>query len=340
MGGMATQAQKDLFNYVVRTARGKGVIITTHDIPDVDGLGCAYALRRYIGSRRAVIVTGSTIQRTDPLVDKLGMDLRRWSDIAKDDDRPMVVVDTNTASLMRSANGRGNDILAVIDHHCVTSTPLDATVFIRNERAVSVCEILASLIPSSRIEGDPSIALALAVGIYGDSDRLLIADMPTLHTFEALAGIAGKKRPAIDALAYPPLSADTLVDLLEDIRHLRKETHRGKLIAVGKTTQDVPAVFAMMLGSMSINVGVAVGRIRKGAYRLSFRVNESDAALGLCASEIAEKTSEECGMPKSMYGGGHDNKAGGVIIGSYGRIVAAVMKASKEVIDQTLDKKR
>ena len=248
-------------------------------------------------------------------------------------------MDTNTPSLMRSANGRKNNILAVIDHHCVTSTPLDADVFIRNEKAVSVCEILASLIPSSRIEGDPSIALALAVGIYGDSDRLLVADTPTLRVFDDLARIHGEKRPAIDALAYPPLSARTLVDLLKDIKHLRTETYRGKLIAVGRTTQEIPAVFAMTLSNMSINVAVAVGRIKNGVYRLSFRVKESDAALGVCASEIARETSEILHMPKEMYGGGHGDKAGGVVYGAYENVVGAVMKSAKEAIDRALGRR-
>src|SRR5208283_3606901 len=270
LGGMATPIQRQYFNFIVGTAREKGAIITTHNIPDVDGLGGAFVLRNFIGGSNIDIVTDKTIERTDPLVDKLGMSLKIWDGVPESDDRPLIVVDTNTTSLLSGVARRKNKILAVIDHHRVTSVPLDSTVTIRNETAISVCEILASLIPVNRI--DPVGALALAVGIAGDSERLLDTDKETLHIFEQLYAMSHESKDTIDTLAYPPLRPETLVALQNDMKRLRKEIYKSNVIAIGNTTQEIPAIYAIMLKDIGNNVSIAIARVKNGIYRLSYRV--------------------------------------------------------------------
>ncbi len=334
IGGMARPLERQYFNSVVRTAREMGAIITTHNIPDVDGLGAAHVLKNEIAGSNVDIVTDKTIERTDPLVDRLGMRLKMWDEIPDSDERPIIVVDTNTTSLLNGAVKKRNNIFAVIDHHRVTSVPLDSIITIRNETAISVCEILASIIPSNRI--DRSNALALAVGIAGDSERLLDTDRETLHIFEQLVTISQESKDTIDTLAYPPLRPETLVALHKDLRHLRTEIYRGNVIAIGKTTQEIPALLAIMLKDMGNNVSIAIAKVKSSLYRLSFRVKYRDAAQGLYASEIAKKTSQKCGMCESEWGGGHIDKAGALIHGSFDKVVAAAIESAKEIIDRAL----
>ncbi len=334
IGGMASPLERKYFNSAIKTVREMGAIITTHNIPDVDGLGAAYVLKKNFPGSNVDIVTDKTIERTDPLVDRLGMRLKRWDEIPESDERPIIVVDTNTTSLLNGAVGRRNDILAVIDHHRLTSIPLSSLINIRNETAISVCEIIASLIPSSRI--DRSSALALAAGIAGDSERLLDTDNETLEIFVKLRRISQESKDTIDMLAYPPLRPETLAALLEDMRHLRTEIYKGNLIAIGKTTQEIPALLAMTLKDTGNNVSIAMARIKSSLYRLSFRVKYRDAMRGLYASEIAKKTSQKCGMCESMWGGGHIDKAGAVVHGSYDEVVSAAIESAKAVINRAL----
>ncbi len=352
ISGIATQVQREFFDHAISVARRYGAVIGTHEPLDADGLGASYSLKRIIGGRRVTIVTSNMMAHTDPLVAELQLnDLKRWSQIAKNDKRPRIVVDTNTATVMPSAKGKlkEEDVLMVLDHHSVTSIPLTAPVFIRNETATAVCEMLALLVPSRSIEEDPSIALALATGIAADNARMTATSKQTQQTFRELVKVSGKSESEIYALAYPPLSPRTFVNLLNDTRHLRTEIYRGKVISVGKTTQELPSLLSIMLNAITppnnpdssyINVAVALGAIDNGVYKVSFRVKQSDVDHGIIPSEIAKRTSADLGMPREDYMGGHGNMAAGVVRGAYEDIVDTIIRRTKEAIDHALGRKR
>jgi len=338
VGGVATPADRKHFERILRIAKARGAIITTHDTPDVDGIGAAFAFQRYLGKNGATadIATGKTIPLTDPLVERLGMKLMGWHLIATSDARPIIAVDTNTASLLSGC--KKNEILAIIDHHGLSKPELEAKFRIIKEKAVSVCEVLASLIPEGDI--DRVSALALAVGIAGDSEQLKDIDRDTLSIFDALVAKSGESKSAIDALACPPLKPDVIAIVLEEMRHLHTESYRGKVISVGASGLESPAILATKVKDMDVPIVAILGLIGAGAtaeenwYKVSFRVRHPEVYQGIRASDIARRSSERCRMPADMLGGGHEAKAAAVIRGTYDNIVRAVLDAAKESIDR------
>jgi nanoRNase/pAp phosphatase (c-di-AMP/oligoRNAs hydrolase) len=337
IGGMANRTQRGHFQHIIRLARRSGVIITTHDTPDVDALGAAYALQKHLLGKGAVadIVTGKTISLTGPLMEKLGMERRTWSQVGGDG-RPVMVVDTNAPSLLTGCSRK--EFFAIIDHHEPGMHELEARFRIINKRAVSVCEVVASLIPEGDI--DKEMALALAVGIAGDSERLVYADDGTLSIFDRLVDISGESKRSIDALAYPSLSGEEAVAVFNEMRNLRTELHRGRGIAVGASELENPAILATMVRNTGISITAILGLVSGGAasnqnwYKISFRVMNSEVQKGIRASDIARRTSEKCRMPRDQLGGGHVDKAAAVVMGTYDSIVKAVLDAAREAIDR------
>lgn len=337
LGGMATPTDRRHFQRITGIAQRQGAIITTHGTPDVDGIGGAFALQRHFQRNAAAadIVTGKTIPLTDPLVEKLGGKLVNWHAIQPSDPRAVIVVDTNSASLLTGC--RRKEFLAIIDHHEPSQPRLEAKFRIINRKAVSVCEIIASLIPENEV--DSLSALALAVGIAGDSERLRDTDDDTLSIFDRLVPLCGEGKKTIDGLAFPPLKAEVAAAVMEEMKHLRTELHRGRTISVGASSLESPAILATKVKDMDISITAILGLMGGGTsadedwYKISFRVRHSEIQDGIYASSIARRASEKCGMPEDMRGGGHEDKAAAVVKGTYENIVKAVFEAAREAID-------
>lgn len=343
LGGMASPTDRRHFQRIIAIAQKEGAILTTHGTPDVDGIGGAFALQKHLArnNARADIVTGKTIPLTDPLVEKLRVKLLGWHTIPSSDPRPVIVVDTNTASLLTGC--RKKEFLAIIDHHEISQPELEAKFRIINKKAVSVCEIIASLIPEDEL--DSISALALAVGIAGDSERLRDIDEDTLPIFDRLVAFSGESKKAIDGLALPSLKAEVVATVLEEMKHLRTELYRERAISVGASGLENPAILATKVKDMDVSITAILSLLNAGGaanedfYKISFRVRHLEVRDRIYASDIAWRASEKCRMPQDMLGGGHEDKAAAVIKGTYDNIVQAVFEAARETIDKALGRR-
>ena len=333
LGYMASAADRGKFSNAMKAAAARGAIITTHDVPDCDGLGAAFALQRILFRKgaKADIVTGPHIHLTDPLVDALGICTKRWGEIPATDPRPIIVVDTNTPALLNGMNCRENQLLMVIDHHQNGHLTLKPLNMIENQSAISASEIVASLIDRRLI--DRQSALALAVGIAGDSERLNDAEIGTLHIFESLLRISGASKKAVDELAYPDMPPMMVAAILEEMKHVESELYGNRVIAVAASTLENPAILANEIRNMNAAVVAVLKEQEGGWHKASFRVRFREARMGIHANDIARRTSEACGMPENMRGGGHIDKAGAIIHACYREISDAVFAAAREAID-------
>ena len=280
-------------------------------------------------------------------MDRLGITLVNWQKVSSSDPRQVIVVDTNTASLLTGC--KKNEFLAIIDHHELSQPELTAKFRIINKNAISVCEIIASLIPEEDI--DSLSALALAVGISGDSKRLRNIDDDTLAIFDRLVEISRVSKSTIEAknmidmLAYPPLDAELVAKIMDDLKNMSTETYRGRTISVGPSALENPAILASRVNDMDVSiVGVlsvlnAANTADEDWYKISFRVGYPELRSGISAKSIAKRTSEICGMPPDMLGGGHDLMAAAVIKNTYDNAVSAVFQAAKEAIDNASGQK-
>jgi nanoRNase/pAp phosphatase (c-di-AMP/oligoRNAs hydrolase) len=339
LGNMAGPASRSRFANAMKIASEHGALITTHDVPDCDGLGTAFAVQRVLFRRNAQadIITGPHIHLTDPLVERLGIKTKRWSEIPETDSRPIIVVDTNTPALLNGMSSRKNQLLMVIDHHRVGKTVLKPIFMIDNQSAISASEIAASLIEKRAI--DKQIALALAVGVASDSERLNDADVGTLSIFESLLRIAGANKKEVDALAYPDLPPAMVAAILEEMTHVESALYRDMVIAVAASRLENPAILANEIRDMKATIVAVLSEQGGGWHRVSFRVRFKDAhSGGVHANDIARMTSEICGMPENMRGGGHIDKAGAMIHATYREIADAVFAAAREAIGQAAGK--
>ena len=335
LGKMATPSDRDVFRRAIRIAKEKGAIVTTHDMPDADGLGSAFCIQKHLRSEgaQADVAVGQKTAITERFVSELKMDIRNWKDISTEDRRPLIIVDTNSPALLSCSAIRKNPQLLVIDHHKLMPPLLKPRFMINNEAAISACEIVASLIPKERI--DSTAALALAIGIAGDSERLNFAEIRTLSIFESLLAISKAPKKTIDALAYPPWKSDMVVAVLEEMKHLHTETYLGRVIAVASSRLEQPSILATVLRDLNVNIIAVLNEIGNGWYKISFRVDLKEAhENGIHANEIAVKISKAFGMPKKLVGGGHIDKAGAMVRGAYQDIVSQIIKTTKEALDR------
>jgi nanoRNase/pAp phosphatase (c-di-AMP/oligoRNAs hydrolase) len=339
LGYMASAADRGKFANAMKAASEHGVLITTHDVPDCDGLGAAFAVQRLVFRKgaKADIITGPHIHLTDPLVEALGIRTKSWSDIPKSDLRPIIVVDTNTPALLNGMGCRENQLLMVIDHHQLGQSVLKPTHMIDHQSAISASEIVASIIEKKAI--DRQIALALAVGIASDSERLSDAEVGTLHIFESLLRISGASKKEVDSLAYPELPPTMVAAILEEMKQVQSMLYENRVIAVAASRLENPAILANEIRNMNAAVVAVLNEQSGGWHKVSFRVRFKEAhAGGIHANDIARRASEICGMPEGMRGGGHIDKAGAMIHADYHEIVDAVFTAAREAIDRAAGK--
>lgn len=338
---MASPLDRKKFNRAIRSVRGPGLIITTHEAPDADGIGSAFAIARKFRAlgKDADIVGGPSIPPIQPLIETLGLELKSWSKVPQDDQRPVIVVDTSNPALLKGLSGRKNRVILLIDHHHKNESVIAADEIIENTSALSASGIIASLLKKGEV--DRLSALALAVGIASDSELLKYVDRRTLKLFVRLLKISGESKSSIDRLAYPPMASDKLKKVIQDMGSLRVDNYRGRVISVGLTTIDVPSIFADRIRLIGASVSAGIYCTEGGWARVSIRVGTRDIRdQGIAANQIAYRASELCNMPKDLRGGGHTDKGGAHIRASVDCIIKAVMQAAKEAIDIVERKKK
>ncbi len=322
------------FQHAMTKMPPEGVILTTHDVPDADGLGSAFALQRYLRATGipAEIVVCRLIPTTGPFIDHMGMTLRRWTDIAPEDDRPVIVLDTNTPTLMNGHLPKRPPLL-VIDHHQISGPTLNARYEVVSVDAISACELAAAVMPYQEI--DKQMSLALAVGISSDSCRLAFTKPATLGVFSWLLKHSDAPRALIDSLAYPSAAPDATINVMRELGGAQTFVYKDKVLAVGRTKLDPAAILASAMRDIGATVGIALREMDDG-FKISIWVKLYDAyQLSIHANDIARRASQLCNMPEEMWGGGHIDKAGAFIRGTYESVSSTVVDAAREIIDNS-----
>jgi len=339
IGNMATPKQRDMFKraLVLVEREDRGTLLTTHNYADTDGIGSIYALKRYLDrihpNADCAVVLGHISTPALPLIETLKIEHVPWQDIRDNDGRPLIVLDTCSKTLLNGAIERGHSVLLNIDHHEPNGVGIKPQFAIVNEAAMSAAELIASLIPTKYINSD--VALALAVGMAGDSERLNHATSHSLDIFSKLMACSGRRKPEIDALAYPREDPRTVLKLFKEMRKmLYVGLYKETTIAIAKTSLDIPAILAERLRSHGFAVSVVIKPVAEGMHNLSIRVFFRDAyEKRIYASEIAREAALRKGKGIEC-GGGHIDKAGAVVNGTIKEIVEAVLASIKTVIDR------
>src|SRR3989344_1043371 len=113
--------------------KGKRVLITFHSLGDADGVGAAFALKRYLGNASVVPVDTITA---------LARKLLSHANLSLDEPKPydyLVIIDCNSRMLMGTY--ADEEAYAVIDHHSAHSDPLKSMNKFIDDSYSSTCEI-------------------------------------------------------------------------------------------------------------------------------------------------------------------------------------------------------
>ena len=338
LGERVTAADREKFEKTLETVKREGAIISTHKTPDADAFGAAFALWQFIRLRGLMsqidIAVSNRIHLTDKLVKELEIPCKDWDCFAISDRRPLILVDVGSADQFQR---QGGDLLLIIDHHPIGDLSLKARFTIANENAASASEMVASLIPLDNL--DSYMALALAAGIVGDTEKLVRADAETIGIFSRLLEISGTTKTKIDELAFPPPDPWTVRLMLREFGNVRTAIHGKHLIAVAPTNLRIPAIAASAMRDIGVCIAAALRSENDGlAHRISIRVKPELVDAGLDAGRIARKTAALCLGGGRNVGGGHRGMAGGSLTGSYEMLSELLIEIIKNELDRVMEK--
>jgi len=218
-------------------------------------------------------------------------------------------VDTNTIQQL----GEWKDFIAlprsnliVIDHHAPhPRTSKTALMVLCDEKATSTCEIIYEIYRSFGVKPSRLDAVAIILGIYYDSRRLMLAKSKTFQVLSELTAYGFDMEEAASILQVPVQESERIARLKAAQRVRIRRV--GKWIVAAAVVGSYQASVARALIMLGAHVAV-VGGEKKGRLRISLR----------SASDFYRKTRIHLGRDIAIpvgerfqgMGGGHALAAG------------------------------
>ena len=259
--------------------KGKAVSITFHKSADIDAVSSAFALQRYIGGEIVVA------DELDPEAQIFAKEMNiHFADELRD---YIIVVDSHAPTLLTVDHA-----YLIIDHHRLMERSIPADYSFIFPEAAATAEILALALP--RI--DKQSARALAAGILSDTARFKVAGPRTFEAFAKMRRICGAEYKDLLKLAFPQISKELRLEIIEDMRNAEIIEAGRYLIAVVNARSL--GLTASALTEIGIDVAIAYGdgkmSVRGGTW--------NPIHLGELVNTVAKETGGR--------GGGHFGAAG------------------------------
>lgn len=281
------------------------ICIQCHDSPDADALGAGYALYAYFRSlgKRVSLVYAGERKITKPslllMVQELQIPVEYVTGLPPHD--ILVTVDSQYrgGNITPFASSR----VAMIDHHPIC-VEFDEWCCIDPELG-SCCTVVWKLLQEMgyAVNGDIRVATALYYGLYSDTGELSEIYHPTDRQMrDALVIDRDKVEQMIHANLLREelrIAGEALTDYYYD------ETLRFALLHTKPCDPNLLGVISDLVSHVATIDYCVVYNETPIGYKLSVR----SAAHKLAASVLAEQLSRDIGS-----GGGHINKAGGMIM--------------------------
>ena len=254
--------------------RASSVSILCHQNADPDAVCSAYALYsllRRIKNKLRIEIAAPSLSRISRRV------LKRFPEkfVTKphlEESDLIFAVDTNTIQQL----GEWKDFvslprsnLIVIDHHALhPRTSEMALMVICDEEATSTCEIIYEIYKSFGVKPSSLDAVAMILGIYYDSRRLMLAKSKTFQVLSELTAYRLSVENAVSILQVPVQESERIARLKAAQRaQIRR---MGKWIVVATAVGSYQASVARALIMLGAHVAV-VGGEKKGRLRISLR---------------------------------------------------------------------
>lgn len=298
-------------------------IILTHESPDGDTLGSAYAL--YYGLREtgksACVFCPDTIpgkydyfaRRTDPL------------DPAN---ATIIAVDVADSRLLGSLEEEfGGSVDLIIDHH-ISNTRYGKNIYL-DTSAAATAEMIYELLIAMKVHLNLMAAKALYTGIATDTGCFKFSSV----TAKTHIIVAQLYEHDIGASEINKLMFDTKPRKLLELESMVLKTAEfhfgGKCVMLTVTKQmqddtgcsgsDLESIAVISRSVEGVEAGVTIKQTGENTYKVSLRTYKPLSAALIC---------------NKLGGGGHNSAAGANVTGTLDEVKNKVLTAVKQVMDE------
>jgi len=280
------------------------LLILTHDYPDPDAIGSAYALQylaREAFGIRSEMVYGGIIGRMENrmMISTLKIPIRKLKrlDFKKFDNYALVDTQPGFRNNSLPEGVRAN--IVIDQHESDLKPPMDC--FIHDVGCGATSVLLAQALLVMKLEIPARVATALAYGIVTDTMNFFRSRRPDIVKVY-MEILPHCDMGALARIQNPAQSDEFFVNVAGGINNARS---KGRLIVshLGRTNNpdSVAQVADLLLSYRGIKWSLCTGRY-KGTLRISLRAAERNMAASDVLKDIVQNRGDA---------GGHDTIAGG-----------------------------
>jgi nanoRNase/pAp phosphatase (c-di-AMP/oligoRNAs hydrolase) len=272
------------------------IIVTFHSLGDLDAVGSAIALSRFIGPKAVIAAPDKQTSAARKLINYTGSKVILFPELKREKGDFIIALDSSSPALMPHLVGIVPDL--VVDHHTCKGGEIASKKAINDPTASSTCEMLYFMLkPKDKIS-----AIALLLGIISDSASFKNASTKTFEAVTALLKVSGLSYSQVLPLAH---SAESLTERIESLRSCQSvsaERIDEHIVALAMAKSN-EAHFADMLIHMGADIAFVGCEADEG--RISSRMRDS-----MLGRVDLPKLISEVGKAMNGTGSGHACAAG------------------------------
>lgn len=291
-----TAAKKPSMPGVFSDLSGRRTIVTFHSLGDLDAVGSAIAMQRFLGKKCIIAPPDKPSSSARRLLQYAGAETTPFSELKLTDKDVVIALDSASPHLMFHLAGIKPDI--IIDHHPKLPGNIQGKQEIIDPAASSTCEMLHFLIkPTDKIS-----CIALLLGLVSDTSGFKYA---TSRTFEASAWLlehSGLSYSQVYPIAFAPESLSERIEALRSCQSVSAE-RIGECVVATAMAKSHEAHFAEVLIHLGADVAF-VGCDGEDA-RISARMRDT-----LTGKVHLDRIMFEVGKVLGGSGSGHELAAG------------------------------
>lgn len=296
MGRKAGSSKKAASPGVFSEFASRRTIVTFHSLGDLDAVGSAVALQRFLGKKCMIAPPDRPNSSARKLLDYAEARTVPFQELRITDKDIIVALDSSSPHLLSHLAGITPDL--IIDHHTRFGGEIRAKKDINDPAAAATAEMLYFLLkPTDKIS-----CIALLMGLISDSSAFKYA---TPRTFEAAAGLLEHSGMSYSQILGIAVSPDSLGERIESLRSCQSVSAEriGEHIVATALAKSHEAHFAEVL--MHLGADVAFVGCEGEDGRISARMRET-----LKGRVYLDKIMFEVGKVLGGHGSGHELAAG------------------------------
>jgi len=281
---------------ILSSLKGGRIVITFHSLGDLDAVGSAIALQRFLGKRAIIAPPDRPNSPARKLLEFTETPTTLFHDLKLSPKDSVIVLDSASPHLLFHLAGIKPDL--IIDHHAAFGGEISAEKEISDPSASSTCEMLYFMLnPTDKIS-----CIALLLGIVSDSAFFKNASSRTFKAASALLEQSGLSYSQISSLALSPESLGERIEALRSCQSVSAE-RLGEHIVATAMAKSHEAHFADVLVHLGADIAFVACAGEEG--RISARVSES-----LKGTVRVDRIMFEVGKVLGGSGSGHELAAG------------------------------